>query len=79
MLSSQLPRLSEQLSKYRDSLFTFLDRTDIPFEDNFAKRQTRPAGGNLMGGDGHVDWKDFSEQKVRLSTDTPWGESARWW
>jgi len=36
-------RLAKRLSKYRDSLFTFLDRPEVPFEDNFAERQIRPA------------------------------------
>ena len=31
------------MSKYRDSLFTFLDRPEVPFENNFAERQIRPA------------------------------------
>ena len=36
-------RLAKRLSKYRDSLFTFLDRPEVPFENNFAERQIRPA------------------------------------
>ena len=32
-------------------------------------------GGNLMGGDGHAEWKNFSQQEARTNTDTPWGES----
>jgi len=36
-------RLAKRLSKYRDSLFTFLDRPEEPFENNFAERQIRPA------------------------------------
>ena len=36
-------RLAKRLSRYRDSLFTFLDRPEVPFENNFAERQIRPA------------------------------------
>jgi transposase len=36
-------RLAKRLSKYRDSLFTFLERLDVPSDNNFAERQIRPA------------------------------------
>ena len=36
-------RLSKRLLKYCDSLFTFLDYPDVPFENNFAERMIRPA------------------------------------
>lgn len=36
-------RLAKRLSKYRDSLFTFLDRPRVPFQNNLAERQIRPA------------------------------------
>jgi hypothetical protein len=36
-------RLAQRLSKYRDSIFTFLDYQDVPFENNHAERQIRPA------------------------------------
>jgi hypothetical protein len=36
-------RLANRLSKYRDSIFTFLDYQDVPFENNHAERQIRPA------------------------------------
>ena len=36
-------RLAKRLDRYRDSLFTFLDRPEVPFENNFAERQIRPA------------------------------------
>jgi hypothetical protein len=36
-------RLAKRLNKYRDSLFTFLDRPEVPFDNNFAERQIRPA------------------------------------
>lgn len=36
-------RLSERLSKYRDYLFTFLDKPGVPPDNNFAERMIRPA------------------------------------
>jgi hypothetical protein len=36
-------RLANRLSKYRDSIFTFLDYQNVPFENNHAERQIRPA------------------------------------
>jgi transposase len=36
-------RLGKRLRKHRDNLFTFLDYRDVPFENNFAERQIRPA------------------------------------
>jgi transposase len=36
-------RLTERLSRHRDHLFTFLDRPDVPFENNTAERAIRPA------------------------------------
>ena len=36
-------RLTKRLRKYAEHLFTFLNYTDVPFENNFAERQIRPA------------------------------------
>ena len=36
-------RLAKRLLKYCDSLFTFLDYPEVPFENNFAERMIRPA------------------------------------
>jgi len=36
-------RLAKRLSRHRDWLFTFLDYPDVPWENNFAERQIRPA------------------------------------
>lgn len=36
-------RLIKRLRKYGEYLFTFLDYADVPFENNFAERQIRPA------------------------------------
>jgi transposase len=36
-------RLGERLSRHRDHLFTFLDKIEVPFDNNHAERQIRPA------------------------------------
>lgn len=36
-------RLTERLSRHRDHLFTFLDKLEVPFDNNHAERQIRPA------------------------------------
>ena len=36
-------RLAQRLRRHRDELFTFLDRPETPWENNFAERQIRPA------------------------------------
>lgn len=36
-------RLGARISRHRDHLFTFLDRPEVPFENNHAERQIRPA------------------------------------
>ena len=36
-------RLVKRLRKYHDHLFTFLDLPYVPFENNFAEREIRPA------------------------------------
>lgn len=36
-------RLGERISRHRDHLFTFLDRIGVPFDNNHAERQIRPA------------------------------------
>jgi len=36
-------RLGGRLSRHRDHLFTFLDRVEVPFDNNHAERQIRPA------------------------------------
>ena len=42
-VDSDTRRLTKRLRKYAEYLFTFLDYTDVPFENNFAERQIRPA------------------------------------
>jgi transposase len=36
-------RVAKRLRKYAEYIFTFLDYADVPFENNFAERQIRPA------------------------------------
>jgi len=36
-------RLGERLSRHRDHLFTFLDKLEVPLDNNHAERQIRPA------------------------------------
>jgi transposase len=36
-------RLAKRLRRHAEYLFTFLDYADVPFENNFAERQIRPA------------------------------------
>lgn len=36
-------RLTKRLRKHVDHIFTFLDYDDVPFDNNFAERQIRPA------------------------------------
>ncbi len=42
-LDADTRRLTKRLRKYAEFLFTFLDYEDVPFENNFAERQIRPA------------------------------------
>ena len=40
---SDVIRLCKRLNKYRDSLFTFLEQPDVPYNNNHAEREIRPA------------------------------------
>ena len=42
-LDGDTRRLTKRLRKYAEYLFTFLDYDHVPFENNFAERQIRPA------------------------------------
>ena len=42
-LDRDAARLAARLNRHRDNLFTFLDRPDVPYENNFAERMIRPA------------------------------------
>jgi transposase len=41
--NANVQRLVKRLSRYRDSLFTFLDYEDVPADNNRAEREIRPA------------------------------------
>ena len=38
-----------------------------------------PQGGNVMGGDGHVEWRHFTQQEARTISDSIDGECQSWW
>ena len=38
-----------------------------------------PEGANRLYLDGHVEWKNFTQQEARARNDTPWGEHETWW
>ena len=38
-----------------------------------------PEGGNFMGGDAHVEWKSFHQQKLRYTIESAWGTYEHWW
>jgi transposase len=42
-LDGDTRRLTKRLRKYGEYIFTFLDYADVPFDNNFAERQIRPA------------------------------------
>ena len=42
-LDGDARRLTKRLGRHVDHIFTFLDYEDVPFENNFAERQIRPA------------------------------------
>ena len=42
-LDGDTRRLTKRLRRYAEFIFTFLDYRDVPFENNFAERQIRPA------------------------------------
>lgn len=42
-INGDVRRLTKRLRKHVDHIFTFLDYEDVPFDNNFAERQIRPA------------------------------------
>jgi hypothetical protein len=42
-VDKDVQRLAKRLMRYSDFLFTFLDYKNVPFENNHAERQIRPA------------------------------------
>ncbi len=60
-------RLAKRLSKYRDSLFTFLDHENVPFENNHAERQIRPAVVLRKNSQSNRSEKGAATQSVLMS------------
>jgi len=60
-------RLAKRLSKYRDSIFTFLDHKDVPFENNHAERQIRPAVVLRKNSQSNRSEKGAATQSVLMS------------
>ena len=54
-------------SRHRDSLFTFLDRPDVPFENNLAQRQIRPAAILRKNSQSNRSEKGAAVQAVLMS------------
>jgi transposase len=60
-------RLANRLSRYRDSIFTFLDYENVPFENNHAERQIRPAVVLRKNSQSNRSEKGASTQPVLMS------------
>ena len=60
-------RLANRLGKYRDSIFTFLDYEDVPFENNHAERQIRPAVVLRKNSQSNRSEKGAATQSVLMS------------
>jgi len=60
-------RLTKRLRKYAEYLFTFLDYTDVRFENNFAERQIRPAVILRKNGQSNRSDRGAATQAVLMS------------
>ncbi len=60
-------RLTKRLRKYAEYLFTFLDYDDVPFENNFAERQIRPAVILRKNGQSNRSDQGAATQSVLMS------------
>jgi len=60
-------RLTLRLRKHLDHIFTFLDHTDVPFENNFAERQIRPAVILRKNGQSNRSDRGAATQAVLMS------------
>ena len=60
-------RLAKRLDKYRDSIFTFLDYDAVPFENNHAERQIRPAVVLRKNSQSNRSEKGAATQSVLMS------------
>ena len=51
-----------------------------PLEYQWNHLMGDPQGGNLMGGDGHAEWRNESQQKARVTATRGWGGIHEvWW
>lgn len=60
-------RLTKRLAKHMDHIFTFLDYEDVPFENNFAERQIRPAVILRKNGQANRSDRGAATQAVLMS------------
>jgi len=60
-------RLTMRLRKHVDHIFTFLDYQDVPFENNFAERQIRPAVILRKNGQSNRSDRGAATQAVLMS------------
>jgi len=60
-------RLTKRLKKYAEYLFTFLDYDHVPFENNFAERQIRPAVILRKNGQSNRSDQGAATQSVLMS------------
>ena len=59
--------MTKRLRKYAEYLFTFLDYTDVRFENNFAERQIRPAVILRKNGQSNRSDRGAATQTVLMS------------
>ncbi len=60
-------RLTKRISKYGEYLFAFLDYDHVPFENNFAERQIRPAVILRKNGQSNRSDRGAATQSVLMS------------
>ena len=60
-------RLSKRLWKHRDELFTFLDRPEVPYDNNLAERAIRPAVIMRKNCQGNRSERGASTQAILMS------------
>lgn len=60
-------RLTNRLRKYAEHIFTFLDYAEVPFENNFAERQIRPAVILRKNGQSNRSERGAATQAILMS------------
>ena len=66
-IDDDVRRLTKRLRKYAEYLFTFLDYDHVPFENNFAERQIRPAVILRKNGQSNRSGQGAATQGVLMS------------